>query len=267
MELAEWDEKLGLWHIYTRPKTNGDDNTPLAQRKHYISKILFSGVGQLCVPNACNIRGSESFDGPIFHSARWDHSVSLENKNVFVVGNGCSATQFVPIIAKEAKSVRQAVRSKHWYAKRPHDFFDIRIWRWLLKYVPGLWKFQRLVIAVFLELHMIMMYRNKIGTFFRNRFAQSCIRYAKSTAPAKYHKAIIPDPNELQPGCKRRVFDTDYLSSLKRDNVDIITSPTKEIRKNSVITSDGKEHPADVIVLANGFAITDVGFPMKVGTL
>lgn len=60
------------------------------------------------------------------------------------------------------------------------------------------------------------------------------------------------------------MFDTDYLTALQRGNVDLVTSAVTEIREQSVMTKDGIEHPADVIVLANGFAVTEVGFPMKV---
>jgi cation diffusion facilitator CzcD-associated flavoprotein CzcO len=257
---AQWDEKLGLWHVYTRPH-----NPDLSPRpKHYICRVLFTGLGHLNIPNACDIAGHETFKGPLFHSARWDHSVSLAGKNVFVIGNGCSAAQFVPMIAKEAKMVNQAVRAKHWYAERPHDLFDIAIWRWMVRYLPGFWRMQRWIIALVLEFSMITMFRHRIGTFFRNRFANKCIQYAKKTAPAKYHKAVIPSLDEVVPGCKRRVFDTGYLKSLQRDNVDLVTSAVTEIKENSVISKDGKEYPADVIILANGFAVKDAGFPLKI---
>lgn len=267
VHLAEWDEELGLWHVYTRPAKDirgGNDETESAPPKHYLCKILFTGLGHLNIPNDCDIPGNESFKGRIFHSARWDHSVSLANKNVFVIGNGCSAAQFVPQIAKEAKQVNQAVRSKHWYAQRPHDPFDFALWRWMLLYVPGLYKVQRWLIAIVLEFSMLNMFRHRLGTFFRNRFAAKCIRYAKKTAPEKYHSAIIPSLEEVVPGCKRRVFDTGYLESLQRQNVDLVTSHVTQIKENTVVTKDGTEYPADVIVLANGFKIKDAGFPLKI---
>ena len=46
--------------------------------------------------------------GAAFHSARWDHSVSLRGKEVAVIGTGASAIQFVPWIAHEAQQ-RNAV--------------------------------------------------------------------------------------------------------------------------------------------------------------
>lgn len=267
VHLAEWDEELGLWHVYTRAAKGikgGNKETESVQPKHYLCKVLFTGLGHLNIPNDCDIKGYDSFGGSKFHSARWDHSVNIKDQNVFVIGNGCSAAQFVPQIAKEAKQVNQAVRSKHWYAPRPHDPFDFAVWRWLVRTLPGLARLQRWLIALVLEFGMIAMFRNRIGTFFRNRFAHHCIEYAKKTAPAKYHNAVIPKLDEVVPGCKRRVFDTGYLASLQRDNVDLVTSPVVEIKQNSVLTKEGKEYPADVIVLANGFKVREAGFPLKI---
>jgi cation diffusion facilitator CzcD-associated flavoprotein CzcO len=57
--------------------------------------------------------GVDTFRGEIFHSATWRQDVSLKGKRVVVIGNGCSATQLVPIIAKEAESVTQVIRGQH----------------------------------------------------------------------------------------------------------------------------------------------------------
>lgn len=40
------------------------------------------------------MRGLEEFEGEVFHSARWDHTVDLSGKRVGVIGNGCSAAQW-----------------------------------------------------------------------------------------------------------------------------------------------------------------------------
>lgn len=31
-----------------------------------------------------------AFKGSVFHSAQWDHSVDLRDKDVVVIGNGCT---------------------------------------------------------------------------------------------------------------------------------------------------------------------------------
>jgi hypothetical protein len=57
--------------------------------------------------------GVDKFEGDIFHSSRWRHDISLKGKKIVVIGNGCSATQFIPEIAPEADTVTQFIRSQH----------------------------------------------------------------------------------------------------------------------------------------------------------
>ena len=45
-----------------------------------------------------DIPGRELFHGEMFHSAEWRHDVILKNKRVGVIGNGCSAYVFSPIV-------------------------------------------------------------------------------------------------------------------------------------------------------------------------
>ena len=45
-------------------------------------------------------RGSTSFEGTIFHSARWDHAHDLTGERVAVIGTGASAIQFVPRVPR-----------------------------------------------------------------------------------------------------------------------------------------------------------------------
>ena len=57
---------------------------------------IVSGVGQLNRPHIPELPGADTFAGPAFHSARWDHDVDLAGKRVVVIGTGASAAQFVP---------------------------------------------------------------------------------------------------------------------------------------------------------------------------
>jgi cation diffusion facilitator CzcD-associated flavoprotein CzcO len=95
---ARFDESTNLWHVAV---------DEAGKQYHYVCKLFVSAVGGLSTPKECDIKGYQQFEGPLFHSARWDHSVDLKGKNVVVVGNGCSATQFVPIIAEQVKTLTQ----------------------------------------------------------------------------------------------------------------------------------------------------------------
>ena len=71
-------------------------------------------VGQLNRPQLPNIEGRETFAGPSFHSARWDHTVDLAGKRVAVVGTGCSLAQFAPIIAEQVADLEVFQRTPSW---------------------------------------------------------------------------------------------------------------------------------------------------------
>ncbi|KAJ4287120.1 hypothetical protein N0V88_007742 [Collariella sp. IMI 366227] len=72
----------------------------------------------------------------------------------------------------------------------------------------------------------------------------------RKTAPKKYHDLLIPD---FEVGCKRRIFDSNYLQSLNADNITLTNEKAVEILPKAVRMQSGKVIDADVLVLANGF--------------
>jgi cation diffusion facilitator CzcD-associated flavoprotein CzcO len=113
---AEWSDESQLWTVRLKNRVTGEE----FQRK---CRILVSAAGFLGTPKTLEVDGNsglaeltvgvDSFRGEIFHSSQWRHDISLHGKKVIVIGNGCSATQFVPKIALESESVTQFIRSQH----------------------------------------------------------------------------------------------------------------------------------------------------------
>jgi cation diffusion facilitator CzcD-associated flavoprotein CzcO len=51
----------------------------------------------------------------MWHSGRWNHDISLSGKKVAVIGNGCSAAQFIPVISQdESTEIVNFCRSPHY---------------------------------------------------------------------------------------------------------------------------------------------------------
>ncbi|WP_375198199.1 flavin-containing monooxygenase, partial [Sphingobium sp.] len=67
---CSYDEASRTW---TLTKADGGTHT---------ADVLISGLGQLNIPSIPDFKGKDSFQGPSFHSARWDHSVDLTGKTV-----------------------------------------------------------------------------------------------------------------------------------------------------------------------------------------
>src|SRR5689334_4715082 len=82
LEHASWDDDRQRWTVRTPTGT-------------WVSRTLIVGAGGLSEPRLPEIDGIETFQGELFHSARWDHDVDLAGKRVAVIGTGASAIQIV----------------------------------------------------------------------------------------------------------------------------------------------------------------------------
>ncbi|QRD83867.1 putative monooxygenase [Aspergillus flavus] len=238
-----WREDANRWLLYLRELKTGREYTHECQ-------ILFAATGQLVEPRPCEIPGASDFRGSIFHSARWDHSVDLNGKNVVVIGNGCTAAQIVPALANsgQVKSLTQIVRTKHWIFPAP-NFTYPKVLQWIFRYVPLAMKLHRLHIFLVAENDFRLFPMTKGAARLREKRRKQVEKYMREASPRKYHDLLIPD---FDVGCKRRIFDPGYLESLHQDNVLLTDAKTERITEEGIETDKGFI-PADVIVLATGF--------------
>jgi cation diffusion facilitator CzcD-associated flavoprotein CzcO len=238
---CEWVEKEHQWRV-TISNTKGE--------LQVMAKTVIAATGVFSQPKSLELPGKELFQGRYFHSARWDHSIDLRDKCVVVIGNGCSATQFVPVSAEQAKSVVQIARSSH-HIDRPiannrgHSF----LFRFLRKYVPGFALMVRIFWYLLLDFDFLVFIKKfplvrKIHQFVSNW-------YTKRYSPSKYTSMLIPS---YEYGQKRRVFDADYLACLHRDNM-ILKKGTLEGYYERGVLVDGEKVAADVVIAANGFEV------------
>jgi cation diffusion facilitator CzcD-associated flavoprotein CzcO len=65
-------------------------------------------------------------------------------------------------------------------------------------------------------------------------------------------------------GCKRVLFTSDWLPTLARPDVELVTEKITEITPVGVRTADGVEHGCDIIIYGTGFAATEFLAPIRV---
>ncbi|KAM4065481.1 pyridine nucleotide-disulfide oxidoreductase [Hirsutella rhossiliensis] len=131
VEAATWNTTSGTWSISLR-------DLKTSETFECCCKILVSAVGALSVPKEFDVPGASTFQGKMFHTAKWDHSFNWTNKEVIVIGNGCSATQAVPVMSDgrgAAKKITQFGRQAHWLAERPNPKYSA-LFKWTMKWVP-----------------------------------------------------------------------------------------------------------------------------------
>jgi len=215
-----------------------------------LARHVIDGTGGLHVPLIPEFEGADTFQGERWHSSLWRHDVDLSGKRVAVIGSAASAVQIVPAIANTAAQVTLFQRTANWLIPR-HDRAYHAWEKWVFRHVPLVNRLYRLFL--FLRYDWLAYPIVKTG---RDNLAR---RWAKSQFRRLLNRSV-KDPGlraTLTPdfpiGCKRILISDDFFSTLTRENVALITAAIDRFTPAGVLTADGVEHAADVIVYATGF--------------
>jgi 4-hydroxyacetophenone monooxygenase len=262
---ATFDESAAQWAVRVRA-SGGTEETIEAQ-------AIISATGQLNRPNIPQIDGRETFAGPAFHSARWDHSVDLKGKRVAVIGNGASAAQFIPAIAPDAAELYVFQRTPNWFVPVPtyHDDVPEGL-RWLFQNVPNyahwyrFWMFwmttEGLLPAAIVDESWPNMERSVGPENEMLRLLLSGYIQAQFADRPDLLEKVMP---AYPPAAKRMILDNGvWAAALKRDNVHLVTEPIDRITPEGVVTADGVARDVDVIIYGTGFQASKFLTPMKV---
>ena len=263
---AEWSEADHKWTVRVRTP-DGEDRL--------VADAVISAVGQLNRPSFPDIPGRDSFAGPTFHSARWDHDVDLTGKRVAVIGTGASAVQFIPEIAPVAGELLVFQRTPPWFGPTPeyHDPVPDGL-RWLYAHVPSysewnrFWIFWRMGDGVLDNVRVDPEWQgiatgesvNQMNEFGRLLLTEYITGEFADRPDLLPH--VVPN---YPVGAKRMLRDNGvWAGALKRDNVRLITDGICEITPKGIVTADGVEHEVDVLIYGTGFQASKFLTPMKV---
>lgn len=219
--------------------------------------VVVSATGQLNRPHVPDIPGLDDFGGVAFHSARWRHDVDLEGKDVVVVGIGASAIQFVPEIAKTARSVTLVQRSVNYVAPKPDRPFSDRELR-AFRTVPGLARLYRASIWARFEARWVLLRKGSRSAEIAQRAFRD--RLGKAVSDRLPAEVLLPD---YPIGCRRILISNDWYPTIMAPHVRVVPGGADRIGVDGVV-ADGEHHRADVIVFGTGFEATDFLVPMTV---
>lgn len=255
---ANWDGDL--WTIDTGNGT-------------FTANAVITAVGQLNRPNVPDFPGAETFAGPAFHSAAWDHSVDVTGKRVALIGAGASGFQIAPAIADKVEHLTVFQRTAQWMFPNPmyHEPVADGV-RWAMEHLPYYGRWYRFLLlwpgadkgldAAIVDPDYADQTNavSEINAIARIMFTD-WITTQVGDDPELLAK-VLPD----YPATGKRTLQDNgsWLSTLKRDNVELIRTPIERITPTGVITTDGTAHDVDIIVYATGFRATEVLFPISV---
>ncbi len=238
LDSARWDAESSLWRLET---TRG----PLAAR------ALVMAAGRLTEPRFPAGVDVDAFDGPLMHSARWNHDVDLAGKDVVLVGAGASAVQIAPHLAETARSLTMVLRTPPYVLPRDDRAYT----------TDELEEFAT-------DPHRIDEARHEAfeaaERLFEARGADLETRRTERARALAHLESQVDDPalrDTLTPGyefgCKRVLFSEDFYPAMSRANVRVVASELEALTPGGALTADGTCIGADAIVLATGFVTAE----------
>lgn len=251
-----WAEDAQAWDVLVRTA----DGAERVER----ASVVVSAVGIFNPFRMPDVPGLDTFEGPAFHTARWRDDVDLTGRRVALMGNGASAMQTAPEIADRVASLTIFQHSPQWAA--PFEQFRKDVpdpMRFLLREVPlyRAWYRMRLGWTFNDRLHPALQKDpawdhpdrslNAINDGHREYFTRYITAELGDRAEELLPKVLPTYP----PYGKRMLMDNGWFRMLRKPHVALVTEKIVEVRPHGVVTADGAEHPADVLILATGFDV------------
>lgn len=239
---AQWDE---LAHVYHLTLSTGETTW---------CHVLVAATGFLNIPKYPTWPGLDSFQGPKFHSSRWEPQHDLKDLTVAVVGTGSTGTQIVPGLASIVKRLYVFQREPGWVvAKDTRDYTPREraaagsAWRY--RWARVKW----LALAEFFYLRGAPFRR---GSLFHSAGQRSALRHIDKEFRDRPDLKEAVTPRYPFWG-KRLVFNSAFYPALKLDNVELVSNAVASVTPTGIVDEAGVERPVDVLVMATGFQATN----------
>ena len=225
-----------------------------------VADILIAATGVLHQPNYPEIPGAESFQGALFHSARWDHSVGLEGKRIGVIGNGSTGVQIVSALAGKADLLEHYQRTPQW-------IMPVENGRFSEEERAAFRDPEVLAKAMNVDEYMaaVEAYTQSI-TDIESEASQAMAQACRDNLEQSVTDPVLREqlrPDHL-PLCKRLIFSPDYYQAIQHPQARLVSNGIRAIEANGIRTVDGELHELDVIVYATGFHADAFMRPMSI---
>jgi cation diffusion facilitator CzcD-associated flavoprotein CzcO len=226
-----------------------------------VADIVIAATGVLHQPSMPRIAGMDQFEGALFHSARWDHSVGLKGKRIGVIGMGSTGVQIISELAGKVAKLVHFVRNPQWIMPVENGYFSEEE-RAAFRADPQL-------LADMMDL---AAYNSGVETYTKCLTDPECDsalrwrQYCYDNLEDNVQDPVLREqlrPDHL-PLCKRLIFSPDYYQAIQHPCAQLVCEDLECIEAKGIRTRDGVLHELDVIALATGFRADQFMRPMEV---
>jgi cation diffusion facilitator CzcD-associated flavoprotein CzcO len=269
-EIREYFEKVAAEHDLERRTRFGDEVTSCtfvdgrwqidtAAGHHDEVDVVIAATGVLHKPKYPDIDGIGDFEGACFHSARWDHDVSIDGKRVGVIGTGSTAVQIVGAVVDRVGHLDLFQRTAQWVLPQTNPEFTAEEHA-AYEDDPEL-------------LHQLHDSLSQAFGVFANAVIDSDspeIHWIESACLANLEDNVADGElkERLRPtyraACKRLIISPNFYEAIQAPNAELVTEGIERVEAKGIRTKDGVLHELDVLVLATGFHADAFMRPMQV---
>jgi cation diffusion facilitator CzcD-associated flavoprotein CzcO len=221
--------------------------------------VVIAATGVLHHPKYPTIEGLNSFGGAMFHSARWDHGVTLDGARVGVIGTGSTAMQIVSAIVDQVEKLVLFQRTAQWVMPAVNPAYtpaeqvafqkDEQLMKELRTGVSQLFDgFSDAVVNA--ESPQMKMIEEACRANLNDNVTDSDLR-----------ERLRPD---YRAACKRLVVSSDFYRAIQSPKAELVTEAIERVEAGGVRTDDKRLHELDVLVLATGFQVDAFVRPISV---
>jgi cation diffusion facilitator CzcD-associated flavoprotein CzcO len=210
--------------------------------------VLVTATGVLRVPRYPEIPGVDTFAGPTFHSSRWDHSVTLPDKRIGLIGTGSTGVQITADLGGHVRELKIFQRTPQWVFPFPNPRYS-GLTKRLLRRLPVLsevgYRFWQTIYENFFA-------RGMIAPGWQRQLVSAVCRWNLnlSVRDRELRRRLTPDYHAM---CKRIIASAHYYQAIQKPGVTVIDDAIDHVEPAGVVTADGTLHELDVLVLATGF--------------
>jgi len=264
VESLSWDESAGEWEV----AANGPEG-----RYTLRATAVVSCVGFLSRPNIPVFDGADSFNGPIFHTARWPSDFDPAGKRVATIGSGCSGYQMVPELAKVAAQTLLFQRTPSWVFDTdgylsPYPPQTV----WLDAKFPFYSNFARFRSSynLFRGFKLFALDPNfddqHTVSADNKRIRDERIEFLRSQFPGRPDLVEKMTPSNPPFSSRPVLVDSDdnVCSAIMRGDVTLVSEAIDRFIPNGIRTANGAEYAVDAIVLATGFKANEFLGPLEI---
>ena len=223
--------------------------------------FVIAATGVLHHPSVPAIEGLDTFAGPVFHTARWDHSVDLAQKRIGIVGTGSSSVQIVASLMGRVPVQRLTLfqRTPQWVLPAPNPPIEAED-RQRFRDDPA----------------AMRQVRDELSDMFEQNFANAVVdanspQIKMLQETCEWNLSTVTDPElreRLRPdyraACKRLIISPNFYEAIQHPDARLVTEAIDRVEPGGVRTADGELHELDVLVLATGFRVDRFMRPIEV---